>query len=762
MLRRHWLIGMFCASLGSSLGCEGNFETAGVNDPNADSTQPGSSLRALPSSVFGRHRFGTGGQSGGSSGTAGAASGGQSGGSSGAAGAATGGHTGGTTGAAGAATGGHTGGTTGAAGAATGGHTGGTTGAATGGTTGAAGAPSTPGTGGSVVTGTGGSTGASGTCGNGKLDPGEACDGSAMQGATCASLGFTGGSLACSSTCQFNASSCTGGTIAPTITASRTSCTAPCGVFFDTTSTAGLAGGDYVLANWSWDFADAASAHKGTVGMTAAHVYDSPGTYPATVRVRDSSGAAGWATKTITVSAASYTTYYVSTAGSDTNDGLSTSKPFKTVAHAVGLLGSNVAILLRRGDTFSGGSSTINLVGPAKIGAYTDPSAPSSVAPTLTSTIPGSTFNAVFSLSGTDARVTDINVNASGVFTLAQCVSATNGLVERVEAENIGFFDSSSGYYTGINFYADTGSNGSFFFDNNLHDFMGYGFYGADVHRLAMTGNTIQRFTEGQHGVRVQGGSLVAATENTIIGPDVSSPQSAITIRGNNTNIVLANNVTNRLVEFTPQYEGAVELVQNGLLEGNTIIDNRTTGFYQNSVGIVAKHIVARNNVVGGNSVGFALAMQSGLPANWLDQIFIYNNTMNFSPASYPADFGANLVTTGGTKGTLTVRNNIMASNLASTGSPFGFVSSDGQGTIVEDHNLGSDPSYKGTWRPGSGTGDIVGDAKFVSTTGASAYRLQSTSAARNAGTSAPAYQDSASVIRTTGAWDLGAYQYTP
>jgi hypothetical protein len=734
MPRRHWLVGIFCASLGISIGCQGNFETTEGNDVSATSAPAGSpGLRASRRGIGGRRLTGTGGQAAGSSGTGGAALGG-----------AAGGQLGGTSGRGGAT------------GGATEGSTGGATGGPSGGTSGTAGAG--PGTGGALPPAKGGA----GTCGNGKLDLGESCDGSAMQSATCASLGFTGGSLACASTCQFDASSCVGGTITPTVTASRTSCTAPCGVFFDSTSTAGLAGSDYVLANWNWDFGDAASSHRGTVGMTAAHVYDSPGIYSATVRVKDSSGAAGWATKTITVSAASYTTYYVSAAGSDTNDGLSTSKPFKTIAHAVGFLGSNVAILLRRGDTFSGGSSTINLVGPAKISAYTDPSAPSSVAPTLTSTIPGSTFNAVFVLSGTDARVTDINVNASGVFTLTQFLSATNGLFERVEAENIGFFDSTSGYYTGINFYADTGSNGSFFFDNNLHDFMGYGFYGPDVHRLAITGNTIQRFTEGQHGVRVQGGSLVAVTENTVVGPDVSSPQSAITIRGNNTNIVVANNVVNRLVEFTPQYAGAVELVQNGLLEGNTIIDNRTSGFYQNSVGIVAKHIVARNNVVGGNSVGFALAMQSGLPANWLDQIFIYNNTMSFSPASYPADYGANLVTTGGTKGTVTIRNNIMASNLVSTGSPFSFVLGDGAGTIVEDHNLGSDPGYSGTWHPGSGTGDIVGDAKFVSTTGATAYHLQSTSAARNAGTPVPAYQDSASVIRTTGAWDLGAYQYTP
>jgi hypothetical protein len=46
-------------------------------------------------------------------------------------------------------------------------------------------------------------------CGNNEIDVGEQCDGSDLGGSTCSSLGFSSGSLSCSSVCTFNTSSCT-------------------------------------------------------------------------------------------------------------------------------------------------------------------------------------------------------------------------------------------------------------------------------------------------------------------------------------------------------------------------------------------------------------------------------------------------------------------------------------------------------------------------------------------------------------------------
>lgn len=48
-------------------------------------------------------------------------------------------------------------------------------------------------------------------CGDGVVSGSEQCDGSNLGGATCSVLGFTGGSLSCSSACTFITSSCTSG-----------------------------------------------------------------------------------------------------------------------------------------------------------------------------------------------------------------------------------------------------------------------------------------------------------------------------------------------------------------------------------------------------------------------------------------------------------------------------------------------------------------------------------------------------------------------
>lgn len=48
-------------------------------------------------------------------------------------------------------------------------------------------------------------------CGDGFIDPGESCDGSSLNGQTCASQGYDRGTLACSSSCAFDTSACESG-----------------------------------------------------------------------------------------------------------------------------------------------------------------------------------------------------------------------------------------------------------------------------------------------------------------------------------------------------------------------------------------------------------------------------------------------------------------------------------------------------------------------------------------------------------------------
>ncbi len=56
--------------------------------------------------------------------------------------------------------------------------------------------------------GEGGSTSSGATCGDGVIDGDEACDGDALDGATCASVGFVGGTLGCDGSCALDTTGC--------------------------------------------------------------------------------------------------------------------------------------------------------------------------------------------------------------------------------------------------------------------------------------------------------------------------------------------------------------------------------------------------------------------------------------------------------------------------------------------------------------------------------------------------------------------------
>jgi hypothetical protein len=52
-------------------------------------------------------------------------------------------------------------------------------------------------------------TGGGEACGNGTIEPGEACEGDNLDGQSCEDLGFAGGELTCSDQCMLDATGCT-------------------------------------------------------------------------------------------------------------------------------------------------------------------------------------------------------------------------------------------------------------------------------------------------------------------------------------------------------------------------------------------------------------------------------------------------------------------------------------------------------------------------------------------------------------------------
>lgn len=623
--------------------------------------------------------------------------------------------------------------------------------------------------------GVAGAPGTSGICGNGRVEPGETCEGSNLNGSSCTSLGFQSGTLGCAPSCQFDTSACTGA-LPVTVNPSRTSCTAPCGVFFDATGTQGLNNGDYVGASFSWNFdvnnVDPTAVHKQTVGFVTAHVFDNPGAYQVSVRVRDLAGHAGSTTVPITVSAPTGPTIYVASSGNDKNTGASMAQPMATLAAALAHPAAQSSVLLRRGDTFKIGTSTINLSvkGPFLVGAYTDPASSSTAAPILST---ANTGNIVIISGGQDIQLADLHIVTTGGSAQGINVGTSpHTLIERVEIEGIGNTTAMGALTFGIG----AQSNPVFFVDCHAHDFIGYGLYGDRPNRFAMIGTTIEKFTGGEHGVRIQGGNTATpgfatdtyVAENTINVTSTanSATQDAFTFRGDDQNIVFVGNRVNRSVGFQPQNESVLEHVSDALVEDNVMNDARPDNGYV-ALNLTAQHVVVRNNLFVNTDAIANVVGYSMLPANFVDQIVFDNNTAYVSPAAgVDNTYPVYLIQHRNTTGSLTVENNILWSGMTSPSSTF--LSTDQKATSVEveDHNLIYEPNAKGSLsNPGTGTGDVVGDPKFVSTdlSTSTAFQLSAGSAAIDVGAAIPTYQDFLMMPRPVGsAWDIGAFEYTP
>jgi hypothetical protein len=563
------------------------------------------------------------------------------------------------------------------------------------------------------------------------------------------------------------------GTIGIKVSPSRTSCAAPCAVFFDATGTTGLANNDYVAGNFNWNFdstgVDPNGKHRTTIGFVTAHVFQSPGTYQVAVSARDSAGNSGAATLAITVTTMNGPVFYVSAGGNDSNAGTSTSAPFATLATALTHASANSQILLRRGDTFQLGTVTVNIPSNASsslIGAYTDSAAPSTAAPILNSTIPTVGWGSIFEVRNvTDVRFADLHLVASaGAFQGAFINNTTNILFLRVDMEGVGM-PASTGT---MNFQLGSAADGTYLVDSHMHDFAGYGVYGDRPTHFAVIGTTIERFSGQDHGIRIQGGNdqTVGFANCSYVADNLIAPNTAPTasfdataFRGDDTNIVEVNNDFRRVISFTPQNLERVEHISNVLVEGNIISDVESPA-NGGAVGISirASHVVVRNNIIVNPGTAVDVQGHPLLPANWVDQISIYNNTVYVQQQTGVATNSVvHFLQHLGTTGNVTLQNNIYSEAMTSASSCY--VTSDGSGTETENHNLGYAPNVASTWTGAPhGTGDIVGNPTFITLVPAvgSDYAIQQSSPALNTGISTSALLNYLGAARST--FNMGAF----
>jgi hypothetical protein len=214
------------------------------------------------------------------------------------------------------------------------------------------------------------------------------------------------------------------------------------------------------IVNYKWDYGDGTPEMWGT--MNGAHVYEKPGTYWLKLVVYDAYGNKDYQNTRIDVLAPNGITYYVDSAiGSDSNDGKSMTRPWKTATKAFTGINSTRykpgdRVLFKRGQTFEVLAGEVH---PASFysgygysfGAYGTGAKPI-IQKVGTSTAPiikiGMTGMAHFAMMDLEFRTTSKEGVPSGEVYAGTCQSF-NLLFLRIDVRNMRRAFGFSGDYTG-------------------------------------------------------------------------------------------------------------------------------------------------------------------------------------------------------------------------------------------------------------------------------------------------------------------------
>lgn len=216
-----------------------------------------------------------------------------------------------------------------------------------------------------------------------------------------------------------------------------------------------LGAGKWTEAKIEWDFGDPTGKYNTLEGFNAAHVYDKPGLYTITLTLTNAAGVTGYASVLVTVEKSTRTAVYVDPAGDDNNDGLTPSRPVKTLAMAKTLIFfGNKELLFKRGCTFDMpyGTWNVSITGETNVcvGAYGDPSLPLPII-RKTGKADGGSFISM-SDSCVDVTIQDIefrNETTTGPeqtnrpFVLS--ARGQNVTIRRCKGVNVGYFFNGSG-----------------------------------------------------------------------------------------------------------------------------------------------------------------------------------------------------------------------------------------------------------------------------------------------------------------------------
>lgn len=432
---------------------------------------------------------------------------------------------------------------------------------------------------------------------------------------------------------------------------SRTSGVAPLAVFFDASGTtdAGVTTRPFHDLEYRWDFGDTAgSPVNGTTwsmgsgagvnsrnaasGPVSAHVYESAGTYTATLSVFDGTNTV---TKSTTITVTNPETAFATTTACIANGVLPVAGAGGCPAVATLFYNASIfdtalstainagarRILYRRGDAFAAnGQYTISVSGPGNIGAYGTLAVPYISMATI------GQYASILkpSTTGSDWRIMDLAFDGTGTtdqFAIGYSSASAQTTILRVAVTNL----MAAVNLTSQDQLAVVDSNFSLGATNSSGS--NGGVYCATCTNLMLMGNSIYLNTINSHNIRLQGVVGFVVSNSTQIGGDRIEP---ITVRGNTQYGMLSDNkFIDNIVTVKPQNSGTNEFQHDIIFELNWFV----AGSYTNpSLSLEGSGITVRNNIFdislasGYRAINIAYNNTAGSPMP--DLVKVYNNTI--------------------------------------------------------------------------------------------------------------------------------------
>lgn len=578
------------------------------------------------------------------------------------------------------------------------------------------------------------------------------------------------------------------------LSASRTSCTAMGGIVFDATGTA--YGGDaFADLLYLFDFGDAAAGNytNGVLagkskqfyagGPVAAHVYENPGSYTASMWVFDGTTMHGPVTQAVTIADpdvvyAGALTTVVSTDGDFTGAPAGatqiTSSNFATAISTYGLTGRRV--LFRAGQSFTaaantqlGGARSNLMVGPFGAGAK----------PKVTATVNGITTLGAFA-NGSNPVNNAKNWSVFGLsFEAAPGVTGVVGvnpnpsipagadISDPLYHPLFTIYDCSfAGLLSPANIAGGGNVRSKLTITNLTHGVAtsgGVALYSSNAYLCATLDCSANNAGGGEHVLRAQGGIKQQIASNDLLNP--AATKHYLTVRGSTSflttdvcaeyNRVLGEGNTTAIdwaVQVAPNSVGANEPIDRVAIRWNYIDANQKC-----QVGCI---IEAKNVTVAGNafrfkdmtssaSTGVSVVRPGGTAVPVSDGVRVLANSMHYEPAlGFTAVTVLDaLITNTQLKGNIAWAPNAVRSSTTGTDGPkflTGLAAVDATNNSTDTQVKNTNPLFNGA------------------TSGVAGFKLQVGSPYRDAGLDLKVHIDALGFVRKVdGQFDAGAMNST-